>query len=219
LRMLLFSRLRASASTWSFHRSDFHSGPRGAVATPDCAGPPRACTDSAEREFGMAFTPLGIALDLDMDMAHLRGVGDLSGERDCYFRLGPDWVCVHNPATGQWTRIWTLPPIRAATHSVGSLIQSPAPRSVADRLRSTRHGGRRATVTTSSVPMGSARSSPAASRPETDPRAGGGGTDARTPVRVRRHRRRSRNRGDLLDATARIGEASPTEPARDSIRD
>ena len=34
--MWSFSRLRASACTWSFHRSDFHSGPQLLAVEPDC---------------------------------------------------------------------------------------------------------------------------------------------------------------------------------------
>lgn len=81
-RMLFFSRLRASASTWSFHRSVFHSAPRGVVVEPDWAGLRPAWPEFTDGE--SAFRPLlGVALDLDlgMDMAHLRGVGDLSGDR------------------------------------------------------------------------------------------------------------------------------------------
>jgi hypothetical protein len=37
-RMIFFSRLRASASTWSFHRSVAHSGRLGLAPEPDCAG-------------------------------------------------------------------------------------------------------------------------------------------------------------------------------------
>ena len=94
-RMLFFSRLRASASTWSFHRSVFHSAPRGVVVEPDWAGLRPAWPEFTDGE--SAFRPLlGVALDLDlgMDMAHLRGVGDLSGDRDRDFPIAPDCLSV-----------------------------------------------------------------------------------------------------------------------------
>ena len=90
LRMVFFSRLRASASTWSFHRSVFHSGPRGAGVESDCAGLRPAGPESAEGQSRPCFgPPVGVALDLDM--AHLLGVVDLSGDRGRYARI----ACVY----------------------------------------------------------------------------------------------------------------------------
>lgn len=78
-RIRFFSRLRASASTCSFHRSLFHSGPPELLLEPNGAGLRLVGEDSSEprRRLSVA-SRLGIGLlDLVVGMAHLRTAGDL----------------------------------------------------------------------------------------------------------------------------------------------
>lgn len=84
-RMLCFSRLRASASTSILKRSVIHSGVLGLAAGPDCPVLPCRTSFAVASPLGAALK-LDEALDLDVDMAHLRAVGV---ERS-WGPLGPD---------------------------------------------------------------------------------------------------------------------------------
>ena len=116
-RILFFSRLRASASTCSFHRSLFHSGPTELLLEPNGAGLRLVGEDSSEprRRLGVA-SRLGIGLsDLVVGMAHLRTVGDLSGGREPPGPHRSDGRVHIEHAAYRWVRIWASSPIRAAT--------------------------------------------------------------------------------------------------------
>jgi hypothetical protein len=82
--MCRFSRLRASASTWSFQRAVFHSGAPRLTVEPERAVLMLGCERSESRR-RLMFTSSDVmaldlepVLDLDVDMAHLRAV-----ERSC----------------------------------------------------------------------------------------------------------------------------------------
>ena len=137
-RMFCLSRLRASASTWSFHRCVVHSGRRGRPAGADCVVARRAGERSTGSRRPPAFaSPSGIgveleeALDLDVDMARLLAVCDVSGDRAATSRLAPGGGCpvtqvLLKPAAKHWTRIWGSPPICHLTAVARSLTQRSA---------------------------------------------------------------------------------------------
>ena len=84
--MVFLSRFRASASTWSLHRCVVHSGPRARPAGGDCTVARRSGERSTESPRLPAFAGaagMGVDLEedlvLDVDMASLLAVGDLSG--------------------------------------------------------------------------------------------------------------------------------------------
>lgn len=76
-RMCFFSRVRASASTSRFHRSLFHSGPPGLVVKPDRAFLRIASGRSIESGGPLILTSR-VGMTLDLDIAHLRAVGERS---------------------------------------------------------------------------------------------------------------------------------------------
>ncbi len=84
-RIFRFRRLRASASTCSFHRSLFHSGARELALESNGAGLRLVGDEAGEprRSLGVA-PPLGIGLNLGLGMAHLRAVRGSSDDRDRY---------------------------------------------------------------------------------------------------------------------------------------
>ena len=137
-RMFCLSRLRASASTWSFHRCVVHSGRRGLPAGADCVVARRAGERSTGSRRPPAFAcPSGMAveleeaLDLDVDMARLLAVCDMSGDRAATSRLAPSGGCLVTqvllkPAAKHWTRIWGSPPICDLTAVARSLTQRSA---------------------------------------------------------------------------------------------
>jgi hypothetical protein len=71
--MCFFSRLRASASTWSFQRGVIHSGLLGLAVAPDSAVPRFARADSIEPGRSVVFRP-SVGRALDVDTSHLRSV-------------------------------------------------------------------------------------------------------------------------------------------------
>lgn len=71
--MCFFSRLRASASTWSFQRWVIHSGLLGLAVAPDSAVPRLARDDPIEPGRSMVFRP-SVGTALDVDISHLRSV-------------------------------------------------------------------------------------------------------------------------------------------------
>jgi hypothetical protein len=71
--MSFFSRLRASASTWSFQRCVVHSGLLELVVAPDSAVIRLACDDSIGPGRSRVFRPR-VGTALDVDMSHLRSV-------------------------------------------------------------------------------------------------------------------------------------------------
>jgi hypothetical protein len=71
--MCFFSRLRASASTWSFQRCVVHSGLLELVVAPDSAVIRLACDDSIGPGRSRVFRPR-VGTALDVDMSHLRSV-------------------------------------------------------------------------------------------------------------------------------------------------
>jgi hypothetical protein len=71
--MSFFSRLRASASTWSFQRCVVHSGLLELAIAPDSAVPRLACDDSIGLGRSLLFRS-SVGTALDVDMSHLRSV-------------------------------------------------------------------------------------------------------------------------------------------------
>jgi hypothetical protein len=65
------------------------------MAEPNFALPPLAWPGSTDREPRLSLTRnLCVALDLDVDMADLRGISDLLGDRACYVRIASR-ACVY----------------------------------------------------------------------------------------------------------------------------